>query len=68
MPELTLTPGQKVRHVKTDNLYIIETTTHLQRDDKGEWKPAVIYRPIMAPTPTTYSRTATSFSEAFVNA
>jgi hypothetical protein len=68
MSKLTFIEGQKVRHLKTDNIYIIESTAHLQRDDKGEWKAAIIYRPANSISSSTFSRTAASFSEAFVNA
>ena len=67
MSKLTLTPGQKVRHLKTGNIYTIESVHHLHKVG-NEWTSAVIYSADNPARYTTFSRSLQQFTTEFVNA
>ena len=67
MAKLTLIPGQRVRHLKTGNIYVIQTTHHLHKVG-ADWIPSIVYSPENPSTETTYSRASAAFNLEFVNA
>ena len=67
MSKLTLIPGQKVRHVKTGNVYTILDLEHLHKV-ANDWVASISYQPLNTNSTTTYSRDSKDFCKEFVNA
>lgn len=63
----SLVPGQRVRHLKTDNLYVIESTQHLHKE-QSRWVPSVVYHRLNDTDGITFSRPTSTFNSEFENA